>query len=102
MIDSLQALTEMARVQRRLESDKKKPANEHRPAAKLAEFPRPDAIVLCTVEVHCDGCGHTHQYPSQHLLLRHGKNYTHTGRSEVVYANVPKEWIIKRTHAVKC
>lgn len=103
-LDSLDALADQARVQKRLAKEKKAGVvlSAPLPQVKISDMPRPDALVLCTIETKCKGCGAVHLHPSKHLLLRHGKNYTALIQSELFYSNVPKEWIIRGEEAEKC
>lgn len=76
---------------------KKRPAPRTKPVEKT-----PDALVLCTIEVHCEKCGAVHSHPSHHMLLRFGACYTQTGRELMFFRSIPREHITKKDTAPAC
>lgn len=63
---------------------------------------RPDALVLCTMHIVCENCGAAHDSPGHYLLLRTGRNYVHLTKSAILFADLPREHIVKDDTAPSC
>lgn len=103
-MNPLQGLVEQTKVQKRLAAERKRTEVLHAPLpqARISDSPRPDALVLCTIETTCESCGSIYSHPTRNLLVRHGRSYTQLIKSTLFYSDVPKEQILRREVSAKC